>query len=78
MSLSLHFNIRMNIILICIRISDSVRLSIIANLYLTFDLYSYANSFVFVSGSMVVLVLVQILVLMSIDTSISIHIGSPY
>ena len=31
---------------IFIRISDSVRLSITANVYLTFYLYSYANIFI--------------------------------
>ena len=50
---------------ICIHATDSVRLSIIPNLYLIFDLYYCANIFIrVVSESMVVLVLVQIFVLM--------------
>ena len=50
---------------VCISTSASVRISIIANLYLIFSLHYYANLFIrFVSVSMVVLVLVQISVLM--------------
>ena len=51
----------------CISTSDSPRLSIIANLYLTLIcilMLIFSIVFVFVSVSMVVLVLVQIFVLM--------------
>ena len=50
---------------LCIRTTDSVRLTVIANLCLIFDSYCDANIlFVFVSVSILVLVLVQIFVLM--------------
>ena len=48
MSFSLHASIRTHItvFVICISTTDSVRLSIIANLYLIFDLHSYPDIFI--------------------------------